>query len=43
MGRKERICGIPVHSWPHEKILAAMDRNIEGARKKGYISITNTE
>ncbi len=43
MGRMDRICGIPVHSWPHEKILAEMGCNIEGVRKHGYISITNTE
>jgi len=43
MSRMDRICGIPVHSWPHEKILAEMGRNIEAVRENKYISITNTE
>ncbi len=41
--RVDRICDIPVHSLPHEEILAEMDRNIQGPRKRMYISITNTE
>lgn len=41
--RMYEICNIPVHSWPHEEVLAEMDRNIQGARERLYISITNTE
>jgi len=41
--RVDRICDIPVHSCPHEEILAEMDGNIQGPRKQMYISITNTE
>ena len=40
---KERICGIPVHTAPHENVLADMDKNIKGPRRPMYISITNTE
>ena len=39
----ERVCGIPVHSLPHEDVLVEMDNNILGKRKRLYISITNTE
>ncbi len=41
--RMDRVCGIPVHSWAHEDILAEMERNISGPRDALYISITNTE
>lgn len=39
----DRICGIPVHTSPHEEILSEMDLNIQGPRSRMYISITNTE
>jgi len=37
------IFGIPVHSWPHEDVLAEMNRNIKGAREPMHISITSSE
>ena len=40
---RQRICGIPVYSGAHEKVLEAMERNIRGSRRPMYISITNTE
>lgn len=41
--RVERVCGIPVHCWPHEDVLAEMDRNIKESRDRLHICITNTE
>jgi len=37
------IFGIPVHSWPHEDVLAEMNRNIKCAREPMHISITSGE
>lgn len=37
------IFGIPLHSWPHEDVLAEMNRNIKCAREPMHISITSSE